>query len=54
MGRVPEGLGPVTTVGNYPPTTRYNYLLAAGQLGRYLAEHSPDPDADAGPPTRPS
>src|SRR6185369_5708668 len=34
--------------GNYPHTTRYNYLLAAGQLGRYLAEHSPDPDADAG------
>jgi hypothetical protein len=33
--------------GNHPPTTRYNYLLAAAQLGRYLAEHSPDPDADA-------
>src|SRR2546423_1600523 len=33
--------------GNYPQTTRYNYLLAAAQLGRYLAEHSPDPDADA-------
>ena len=32
--------------GNYPETTRYNYLLAAAQLGRYLAEHSPDPDAD--------
>src|SRR3982750_396759 len=32
---------------NYPATTRYNYLLAAAQLGRYLAEHSPDPDADA-------
>ncbi|WP_233584025.1 hypothetical protein [Micromonospora sp. CV4] len=31
--------------GNYPETTRYNYLLAAGQLARYLAEHSPDPDA---------
>jgi len=31
--------------GNYPDTTRYNYLLAATQLGRYLAEHSPDPDA---------
>src|SRR5262245_4724567 len=31
--------------GNYPETTRYNYLLAAAQLGRYLAEHSPDPDA---------
>jgi site-specific recombinase XerD len=33
--------------GNYPQTTRYNYLLAAAQLGRYLGEHSPDPDADA-------
>jgi integrase len=33
--------------GNYPATTRYNYLLAAAQLGRYLAEHSTDPDADA-------
>jgi hypothetical protein len=32
--------------GNYPETTRYNYLLAAAQLARYLAEHSPDPDAD--------
>jgi integrase/recombinase XerC len=25
---------------NHPATTRYNYLLAAAQLGRYLAEHS--------------
>src|SRR4051812_8258624 len=33
--------------GNYPETTRYNYLLAAAQLGRYLGECSPDPDADA-------
>jgi site-specific recombinase XerD len=33
--------------GNYPATTRYNYLLAAAQLGRYLAEHSPDSDSDA-------
>jgi site-specific recombinase XerD len=32
---------------NHPETTRYNYLLAAAQLARYLAEHSPDPDADA-------
>jgi hypothetical protein len=31
---------------NHPETTRYNYLLAAAQLARYLAEHSPDPDAD--------
>ncbi|MEO3772799.1 hypothetical protein [Micromonospora sp. B9E7] len=28
--------------GNYPETTRYNYLLAAAQLARYLAEYSPD------------
>ena len=27
--------------GNYPETTRYNYLLAAAQLGRYLGEHHP-------------
>ena len=33
--------------GNYPHTTRYNYLLAAAQLARYLREYSPDPDADA-------
>ncbi|MER5219671.1 site-specific integrase [Streptomyces flaveus] len=33
--------------GNYPETTRYNYLLAAAQLGRYLGEYSPDPGADA-------
>ncbi|MGW7003825.1 tyrosine-type recombinase/integrase [Streptomyces sp. NPDC054933] len=33
--------------GNYPETTRYNYLLAAAQLARYLAEYSPDPEADA-------
>lgn len=32
---------------NRPETTRYNYLLAASQLARYLAEYSPDPDADA-------
>ncbi|MET7395956.1 phage integrase N-terminal SAM-like domain-containing protein [Dactylosporangium sp. NPDC005572] len=31
---------------NHPETTRYNYLLAAAQLGRYFAQHSPDPDAD--------
>jgi integrase/recombinase XerC len=30
---------------NRPETTRYNYLLAAAQLARYLAEHAPDPDA---------
>jgi hypothetical protein len=24
---------------NYPEATRYNYLLAAAQLARYLAEH---------------
>jgi integrase/recombinase XerC len=33
--------------GNYPETTRYNYLLATAQLARYLGEYSPDPDADA-------
>lgn len=33
--------------GNYPETTRYNYLLAAAQLARYLGEYSPDRDADA-------
>ncbi|WP_229075026.1 tyrosine-type recombinase/integrase [Actinoplanes sp. DH11] len=32
--------------GNHPETTRYNYLLAAAQLARYLGEESPDPDAD--------
>ncbi len=31
--------------GNYPETTRYNYLLAAAQLARYLGEYSPDPEA---------
>jgi integrase/recombinase XerC len=31
---------------NHPETTRYNYLLAAAQLARYLGEYSPDPDAD--------
>ena len=30
-----------------PETTRYNYLIGAAQLGRYLAEYSPDPDADS-------
>jgi integrase/recombinase XerC len=30
---------------NHPETTRYNYVLAAAQLGRYLNEHSPDSDA---------
>jgi site-specific recombinase XerD len=32
--------------GNYPETTRYNYLLAAVQLARFLEDCSPDPDAD--------
>jgi site-specific recombinase XerD len=31
--------------GNYPETTRYNYLLAAAQLAGYLGEYSPDPEA---------
>jgi integrase/recombinase XerC len=30
----------------HPETTHYNYLLAAAQLGRYLGEFSPDPDAE--------
>src|SRR5689334_14887871 len=39
---------------NHPQNTRYNYLLAAAQLGRYLREYSPDPEAvtAAGDPTR--
>ncbi|MFC7248191.1 tyrosine-type recombinase/integrase [Catellatospora aurea] len=32
---------------NHPDTTRYNYVLAAAQLARYLKEHSPDFDSDA-------
>ena len=31
--------------GNYPLTTRYNYLLAAVQLARYLVDHQPDGQA---------
>src|SRR3954449_1795935 len=31
--------------GNYPETTRYNYLLAAAQLARYLAERTGELDA---------
>ncbi|MEU2612406.1 tyrosine-type recombinase/integrase [Micromonospora sp. NPDC007271] len=46
LGRVPSGLGPVAAGRELPQTTRYNYLLAAAQLGRYLGEHSPDPDAE--------
>jgi hypothetical protein len=34
-------------VATHPETTRYNYLLAAAQLARYLAEYSPDPEAIA-------
>jgi hypothetical protein len=30
---------------NHPDTTGSNYLLAAAQLGRYLAEEAPDFDA---------
>jgi integrase/recombinase XerC len=30
---------------NHPETTRYNYLLAATQLARYLGDQSPDPEA---------
>jgi len=32
---------------NHPHTTRYNYLLAASQCARYLAEHCAEPDAAA-------
>ncbi|GAA1422545.1 tyrosine-type recombinase/integrase [Catellatospora coxensis] len=32
---------------NHPDTTRYNYVLAAAQLARYLKEHSPDFESDA-------
>ncbi|MCD9589346.1 phage integrase N-terminal SAM-like domain-containing protein [Streptomyces sp. 8ZJF_21] len=32
--------------GNYPETTRYNYLLAAAQLARYLNENA-TPDLEA-------
>jgi integrase/recombinase XerC len=32
--------------GNHPETTRYNYLLAAAQLAKYLTAESADPDAD--------
>src|SRR2546430_14327439 len=31
--------------GNYPPTTRYNYLLTAAQLARYLASQACELDA---------
>lgn len=34
-------------VGNYPETTRYNYILAASQLARYLAGDPEELDADA-------
>jgi len=33
--------------GNYPRTTRYNYLLAVVQLGHYLAAEACQPDARA-------
>lgn len=57
LDRLTDGLSPswsgylrdwdrVLRSGNYPETTRYNYILAAAQLAAYLAEHSPDPDAD--------
>lgn len=32
--------------GNYPETTRCNYLLAAAQLGRHLGELTPHALAD--------
>ena len=47
MGRVPQDWDRSLRSGNYPQATRHNYLLSVAQLGRYLAEHSPDPNADA-------
>jgi integrase/recombinase XerC len=58
LGKLTAGLSPAWAglltdwdrslrAGNHPETTRYNYLLAASQLARYLAEESPDPDAEA-------
>src|SRR5215218_4393957 len=32
---------------NHPDTTRYNFVLAAAQLARYLKVHSPDYESDA-------
>ena len=34
--------------GNYPSTTRYNYLLAVVQLSRYLADAAGQPDVGDG------
>lgn len=36
LGWVPPRLGPVAAGRDYPQSTRYDYLLAAAQLGRYL------------------
>lgn len=33
--------------GNYPGTTRYNYILAAAQLARYLADQPSEPGIEA-------
>ncbi|MET3420863.1 site-specific recombinase XerD [Actinoplanes tereljensis] len=33
--------------GNYPETTRYNYLLAVAQLDRYLLDETDTPDVQA-------
>jgi hypothetical protein len=38
--------------GNYPETTRYNYLLAAAQLGRYLGSIRRIPTPTTRPRTR--
>jgi integrase/recombinase XerC len=37
---------------NHPESTRYNYLLAATQLSRYLDEHASDEAQLMGPPIR--
>ncbi len=52
LGRLPARLGPVTLrAANHPETTRYNYLLAAAQLGRYLAPSTRPTRTPTTPPT---
>ncbi|MEU7875164.1 hypothetical protein [Dactylosporangium sp. NPDC049140] len=64
INKITEGLAPDWSgflrdwdrslrAGNYPETTRYNYLLAAAQLARYLAEYSPTRTPTTPPKTRP-
>jgi len=46
----PSAAGPPTLenreTASWHPNKSYNFLLATAQLGRFLAEHSPDSDAD--------